>query len=72
MTSRSGHPEAAWILLEHGMDMKIREKYDWNPSERALENGQVDVDRELLENGANAMVRGSTGTTPLHTPSGYG
>ena len=60
----------AKLLLEHGVDVNVREKEDgWTSLHEAAFNGRVEVARVLLDHGANVKLVTEGGETALHIVS---
>lgn len=67
--SRRGHSEAAWVLLDHGADMEIRDIQGWSPLDCASRWGHADVIRLLVERGADVNALRYDNSTALHIAS---
>jgi ankyrin repeat protein len=68
--SRRGYSEVSRVLLEHGADPEIRDRYGKSPLDRASQNGHLDVLLVLLEH--HAYVNPSVRATALHLASSFG
>ncbi len=66
MASRGGHVEVAHLLVEHGADVKAKNKDRWTPLHSAMGAGSVDLARFFVENGADVKAKDNHGSTPLH------
>jgi len=60
------------LLLEHGMQIDVKDKYDRTPLHRACEFEQLDAVKILHEKGADLNTKGIYGWTPLHTAADRG
>lgn len=66
-----GHFAVAQLLLEHGANKEIWDKYGWNPLEKASSGGHVAVVRVLLDHGADVNARDENMNTSLHAASSF-
>jgi ankyrin repeat protein len=53
------------LLLEHGADPNIQDRYGWTSLHEAAIRGFVNVVKLLLEYGADPTVKDKDGRTPL-------
>ena len=60
-----GHTAIIQLLLEHGADVNVRDKYNSTPLHEASGSGNLDVMQSLLSGGANADVLDHWGDSPL-------
>jgi ankyrin repeat protein len=72
VVSREGHSNVARVLLRHGANIEVRDKYDWSPLDLASRGGHVGIVRMLLEHGANVKILDKDNYTALHLASGSG
>jgi ankyrin repeat protein len=59
----------AQLLLQHGMDVNTRDKYQATPLHYASSCGNLKITLALLGNGANVNAKNANGRTPLHQVS---
>lgn len=65
VASSQGHVEVARILLDHGADATVQDKYGWTPLHKASEGGHAEVVLLLLEYDPNATTQDNLGLTPF-------
>jgi ankyrin repeat protein len=53
------------LLLEHGADINVQNRFGWTPLHFASINGALEVVRVLLEYGADVEAKGNNGKTAL-------
>jgi len=66
-----GYSEIVEVLLEHGVDPNIRDKYGDTPLHYAAVFGNSKVVEVLLERGADPNIRDKYGLTPLHYAAAF-
>jgi len=66
-----GYSEIVEVLLEHGADPNIRDKYGETPLHVAAAFGNSKVVEVLLEHGADPNARDDYGATPLHYAAAF-
>ena len=62
---RSNNPGVVRLLLDHGADPNIPTQDGSIPLYQAIENGEIEVIRALIEYGASVEVEDDEGVTPL-------
>ena len=65
VAAATGHIDVLSLLLEHGADTEVRDRYGVTPLYRTSREGQIEAGRFLLDRGADINARGNTGATPL-------
>jgi len=58
--------EVAHLLVEHGADVKAKDKDRWTPLHSAMGAGSVDLACFFVENGADMKAKNNHRSTPLH------
>ena len=72
LTSRQGHVDVAWMLVECSADASVQDKDRSTLLHLALSHSHVDVAWMLVECGADASVQDKDRSTPLHLASSKG
>ena len=65
VAARAGHADVLSLLLEHGADVDVWDKFDATPLRRASKAGKLDAGQVLLDRGADINARDMHGQTPL-------
>ena len=60
------------LLLQHGADVDVKNKYGLTPLMWAANNGHSDIASLLLQHGANIEAKDEDGRTPLMYASSWG
>lgn len=63
---KRGCAECAWLLLNSGMSVKLRDAEGATLLQKAVHSGKVPILQLLLERQANINAKGAYGYTPLH------
>ena len=66
LLSDHGHATIGRLLLEHGAEVNIQNRFRWTPLLLAAESGQLEVAKLLLEHGAKVDINDGWKCTPLH------
>ncbi|KAI4137325.1 MAG: hypothetical protein L6R39_007353 [Caloplaca ligustica] len=72
LAARNGQARSIRILLSHGANIHVRDKYDHTPLMIAAYERHAEAVKELLSQGANPKDETNTGKTPLLLASGGG
>ncbi len=68
----NGHVEIARLLLQNGVDVNVRDRWDWTPLYCAAIHGGIDILHILVENGADLEAQHNNGSRALHCAADRG
>jgi putative CocE/NonD family hydrolase len=63
--ARSGHKDFAEVLIAHGADIKVKDKWGYQPIHWAAHHDRADIVELLIGKGADINAKTSLGQTPL-------
>ncbi len=71
IATTNGHSNIVQLLIDYAADVTIKGNYDQTALHHASKNGNVQIAKILLDNGANSHINGRDryGMTPLHHAS---
>ena len=64
--ARDGNIEAVKQHLAAGVDVDVKNKYEWTPLHMVADAGHKEIAELLISNGADVNVKKDDGGTPLH------